>query len=179
MPADRTDKEAVRRALIENRDALREACAAVSDRDWAHAASGWSAAQILEHLVRTERTTLRHLKAAGPSPEADPGRDRQVELARRRGRKFEAPPLVRPQGLPVPRAELWAAFEAARADSLAWLDSEPDLRSHALPHPFFGMLDGYQWLLFFAAHGDRHLLQLRELRARAAPARPTSGGEPR
>jgi hypothetical protein len=35
------------------------------------------------------------------------------------------------------------------------------------PHPTFGLLDGCQWLLYLAAHTERHLVQLARI-ARAA-----------
>ena len=39
--------------------------------------------------------------------------------------------------------------------------SEP-LRDRFAPHPFAGMIDGYQWVLFLAAHTDRHAAQIEE-----------------
>jgi hypothetical protein len=30
------------------------------------------------------------------------------------------------------------------------------------PHPIFGALNGYQWILSVGKHEERHLIQLRE-----------------
>ncbi len=53
--------------------------------------------------------------------------------------------------------ELFGEFEAARkrtADFAATTDAS--LRQSGFPHPAFGPLDCYQWLLLIAAHGERH-----------------------
>jgi hypothetical protein len=39
-----------------------------------------------------------------------------------------------------------------------------DLRGYAAPHLVMGQLDGVQWLLFAAAHTERHTRQIIELR---------------
>ena len=39
------------------------------------------------------------------------------------------------------------------------------LRDRFAPHPFAGMIDGYQWILFLAAHTDRHAAQIEEIRS--------------
>jgi hypothetical protein len=39
------------------------------------------------------------------------------------------------------------------------------LRAHSAPHPAFQTLDAYQWILFMAAHSDRHTQQINEVKA--------------
>ncbi len=158
------ERDQARAELIRNYQALVTELGRVRAEDWERSGTGWSAAQILEHLIRVERSTLGAIQTAPPSPETNQERDRLVGLARRRTRKVESPPFARPTGEPIPREELMGRFATARDASLAWLDDPlVDHRQHAQPHPFFGILDGYQWLLFLAAHGDRHLEQLKEL----------------
>jgi hypothetical protein len=43
--------------------------------------------------------------------------------------------------------------------------SQRDLRGHAADHPLFKNADGFQWLLLAAAHVERHVQQIREIKA--------------
>jgi hypothetical protein len=40
------------------------------------------------------------------------------------------------------------------------------LRDWFAPHPFAGIIDGYQWILFLAAHTDRHAEQIEATRSK-------------
>jgi len=51
-----------------------------------------------------------------------------------------------------------------------------DLRRHFLPHPVFGDLDCYQWLLLLGAHCDRHRVQSQEVKASAEFPRAAAAG---
>ena len=86
-------------------------------------------------------------------------------VERTRGVKIEAPPAVRPAG-----ERTLAAALAALADTRAALTAlRPRLEradGHALrlPHPAWGPLNLYQWLLFVGAHESRHLAQIEALK---------------
>ena len=43
--------------------------------------------------------------------------------------------------------------------------SNDDFRDHLGPHPVFGALDGYQWILLLSAHSERHTKQIEEVKA--------------
>ncbi len=59
---------------------------------------------------------------------------------------------------------LLSQFEAARNRSIEFTTAtDADLRNHVFPHPFLGQLDCYQWLLFIAAHCERHVRQMEEV----------------
>jgi hypothetical protein len=61
------------------------------------------------------------------------------------------------------REELAAAYAASRDELLAWLrETNAPLRSHRLPHPRLGPMDGVEWLVFLATHDQRHVAQIRE-----------------
>ena len=49
-----------------------------------------------------------------------------------------------------------------------------DLSQTKFPHPFFGPLDGYQWLLLVAQHELRHLHQMKEDVQRLTASQPTA-----
>lgn len=128
---------------------------------------GWSGLLIVEHVYIVEAGAIKRLPAAPPSPEARPERDARVlKWVPDRSRKVAAPDAVTPQGRIGEPAALLAKFDHARQRSLEWLrDPAVEPRRHAMPHPFLGMLDGYQWLLFLAEHLERHLAQVEELKA--------------
>lgn len=56
-------------------------------------------------------------------------------------------------------------FGESRARTIAFLNDTQDLRDHAIDSPLGKKLDGYQWLLFIAAHSDRHTKQMLEVKA--------------
>ena len=39
-------------------------------------------------------------------------------------------------------------------------NTDDPLRLHTWPHPAYGEIDGYQWLLMLAHHVDRHVRQM-------------------
>ncbi len=87
------------------------------------------------------------------------------EFLRDRSQRGEAPERIRPKGRFATREETIRAFEERRAANIAYAreTSEP-LRDRFAPHPFAGVIDGYQWILFLAAHTDRHAAQIEETR---------------
>jgi hypothetical protein len=135
----------------------------------------WSIAEIVEHLAMAESSSVKLFDKLVQKAEAE-GRARSegdtfapVSLAeqaeRARGQKFQAPDPLRPTGR-VPLADSLASLE----DSLAQLRAlrprieRADCAEQKFPHPAFGPLNLYQWLLFTAAHEERHLAQINALR---------------
>src|SRR5262245_63236982 len=82
-----------------------------------------------------------------------------------RSRKAKAPePLVPTGRWSTPEA--LDHFQQSRANTIQYLQSTPDLRGHATAeNPFQQPMDGYQWLLFIAAHSERHTKQILEVKA--------------
>jgi hypothetical protein len=56
-------------------------------------------------------------------------------------------------------------FEDSRAKTIRFLKDTKDLREHALASPLGKQLDAYEWLLFIAAHSERHTKQIEEVKA--------------
>jgi hypothetical protein len=52
----------------------------------------------------------------------------------------------------------------ARAMTIELMKNTPDLRAHATDSPLGQKLDGYEWLLFIAAHSERHTKQIQEVK---------------
>jgi hypothetical protein len=58
----------------------------------------------------------------------------------------------------------WASLQAVRQRlhaAVATVDGR-DLSALSAPHPVFGALNGYQWILVIGRHEERHISQLRE-----------------
>ena len=56
-------------------------------------------------------------------------------------------------------------FEESRAKTIEFLKKTPDMRMHAVDSPLGKKLDAYEWVLFLAAHSERHTKQIEEVKA--------------
>ena len=132
----------------------------------------WSIAEVIEHVIAVEERITRRIAKIleGPGePEKRAGAAGKDALVQSRGTdrssKFNAPEPVRPTGK-YESAELMAEFRKTRERTMAFVGQlQSDLRNHFIPHPVFGDLDCYQWLLLLGKHGDRHALQIEEIKA--------------
>ena len=76
---------------------------------------------------------------------------------------LKAPEIIAPRSELNPE-EIVLQFESGRSHIYEFIKSTPaPLRSHCFPHPVFGEIDHYQWLLCSGAHYERHLLQIHEV----------------
>jgi len=135
------------------------------------AADRWSAVDCIEHVTVVEnnviKTIERTLAAPPPSEKPDTNGKDQVVLEKVPGReaRVKGPDAVMPKGRWPDYAELLAQFESTRDRSLHFASAtQADLRAFAFPHPILGPLDCYQWLLFLAAHCERHVRQIEEVK---------------
>lgn len=158
------DRITLLRELREQEAALRQACLA-----WDQPAppEAWSVAAIAEHLHQTDAMVRQLLESPAlrqddPTPVALSD-DELFRRVARRGRAVEAPERLRPIGRWAAEADFRAADTAQRQALYVWIEQTPlPLREGRCAHPFLGLLDGYQWLLFLAAHGRRHIAQILE-----------------
>lgn len=151
-------------------------------RDRRPAPDRWSVRDVMEHLVIVERrvaetitAAIAQAVAAGlPTDDGDPSVATTVDRARLRDRtrRLEAPARIHPQGSDDVEG-LWVGLQAAREALKAGALAGDGLTLAAVtaPHPFFGVLNAYQWLDFVAGHEARHAAQMREVAAQL-------GGQP-
>jgi uncharacterized damage-inducible protein DinB len=136
----------------------------------------WSVAQLCDHLSIVEGSVLKVLgkvlakaeeSGAAPPPSDAPFAPVSIEefVERTRGVKINAPESARPADS-RPVAESLAALRDSRAALHALRPRLERLDAHALrfPHPAWGPLNLYQWLLFVGAHEARHLAQIEALK---------------
>ncbi len=118
----------------------------------------WSVSEIAEHVTVANGGVLAQLERLSPNGGATPSvLDDEIPFLFYRG--DEPPDVAAPTGTWVDRHE---ALERLRvsADALKSWESSDDLRRLGAKHPVFGLLDGTQWLLFAAAHMERHRAQV-------------------
>jgi DinB superfamily len=158
--------------LEASRQRLLAALEGLTEEEWLRRPSPdrWSIAECAEHITAAELPLAKFMSVsatAAPSEEERREiRDRDDvvrRVLRDRSRRDEAPERIRPKGRFATREETIRAFEERRAANLAYVreTSEP-LRDRYGPHPFAGVIDGYQWVLFLAAHTERHAAQIEE-----------------
>ena len=127
----------------------------------------WTIGEVVEHLVLVAPIYWQDLQAALKQPAGD-----------RRSAMIDADVLwygvdrtAREQAIPGERTaarprDLRAAMEAYRTHHDRLLryikTTDDDLRSRFVPRQ---QCDGYQWALLISAHEQRHVLQIREIKA--------------
>jgi len=132
----------------------------------------WSVAEVLEHIAAAEDMLMgmvhdQVMKApAAPAAEDAKATDAFVLAALPdRSHKLQAPEPLKPTNrFGSPEGSL-KHFEASRGATIAFASDTKDLREHAIDSPLGKKLDGYQWLLFIAAHSERHTKQILEVKA--------------
>jgi hypothetical protein len=161
--------------LTTMRDQVLAESAKLSDAQWNFKAAPdrWSVGQVVEHLALAESFLMDSQKKgmSGAAPTAEQqasvkGRDEMItKMIPDRTKKFQAPEPLQPATKLGDRAAVLAAFKERRDKTVDYAKStKDDLRGHVSDSPL-GPLDGYQWLLFMAAHSERHLAQLKEVKA--------------
>jgi uncharacterized damage-inducible protein DinB len=131
----------------------------------------WSVAECLEHAAMVENLVLGNIhnamKEAAASPKTDMTDEALVRTVTDRSARTQAPERIVPTGK-IPCDQVLSEFQAARKRMSEFVAStNAPLRQFAFPHPRFGQVDCYQWVLLTAGHGDRHRKQVEELIADA------------
>ncbi len=160
------------RYLRQSRTALEDVLEGLSDEQWNFkpAPETWSIAENVEHLVLVEQMVEGVLSRLPDSAVAitrrnDEEIDSQVlAFARDRTQKHPAPPDSQPTGRWTPSGTL-GRFLVAREHTEELLDRTPGLRENVIPLGPLGALDGYEWVLTAAAHTDRHVAQIQEVKS--------------
>ncbi|HKD11044.1 MAG TPA: DinB family protein [Thermoanaerobaculia bacterium] len=165
------ERTAAIRELEESRLRLLAALEGLTEEQWRlrPTRDRWSIAECAEHITAAEVSMPKLVAAATGGERVEPAAERDEyvrRFTRDRSRREEAPERVRPKGRWPSLKETIQAFEERRAANLEFArTTREDLRSRFYPNPFVGVIDLYQWLLFLAAHTERHAVQIEEIRA--------------
>ena len=150
-----------------------EAAKGLSEAQWNFkpAPDRWSVAQVMEHIAASEDFIRGMLKEkVMMAPAGEPGRDVKkaddavLAMVPDRTTKAQAPePLVPTNRFGSPEGAL-KHFVESRATTEDFLRTTTGLRDHVTDSPL-GKLDGYEFVLFIAAHSERHTKQINEVKA--------------
>jgi hypothetical protein len=129
-------------------------------------------ADVVEHIAASEdlflsMVTEKVIKAPPRPAGEDVKALDELVMARipDRTQKAQAPEELKPTNrFGSPEAAL-KHFVQSREKTIAYLRTTNGLRDHAMDSPLGKKLDAYQWLIFCAAHSDRHTKQINEVRA--------------
>ena len=171
---ERTDRERAIQYLESTKRGVLDATANLSDAQWNFkpAPDRWSVAEVTEHIAAAEDMLRGMITSqvmnAPPRPEGENVKaiDEMVlaQIADRT-QKAQAPPELKPTNrYGSPEGSL-KHFTDTRAETLAFLIKHDDLRAHAMDSPLGKKLDAYEWILFIAAHSERHTKQINEVKA--------------
>ena len=146
----------------------------LSEAQWnfKSATNRWSVAEVTEHIAAAEDFLMnliqeQVMKAPGRTNTVDVKAIDEFVLKAIPDRtvKAQAPEPLQPDNrFGSPQASL-KHFKASRARTIAFLKTTKDLRGHAITSPLGKELDCYEWVLFIAAHSERHTKQIEEVKA--------------
>jgi len=136
------------------------------------ATNRWSVAEVTEHIAAAEDLLMGNIQT---NIMKAPPRKETVDLANQdqfvmtaiedRSHKAQAPEPLQPDNrFKSPQGSL-KHFEQSRAKTIAFVKTTKDLRAHAADSPLGKSLDAYEWVLFIAAHSERHNKQILEVKA--------------
>ncbi len=143
--------------------------------DFKPSPESWSIGEVLSHLNVVEKglprlysMLLAKAAEAGLTPETEGSwvkslDEFQLEVVTQ---KMPAPERVLPQ-FGVAKNELITSLQQSR-QALVTAVSEAgdhDYSAVKFPHPFFGEINFYQWILFVGKHEARHLSQIEKIMA--------------
>lgn len=129
----------------------------------------WSAADIMEHLLKVESFIIDNLSHVGPDPVNSAMvvtlSDEQVlKQAADAQQKTKAREESRPSGMFKHKAEAIKAFKERRNQSQAFIETtDANLTSFTFPHPRMGLMSGTNWLVFVSGHSLKHVPQLETI----------------
>lgn len=182
-----SDRQQLLDILTASAGRFQAATSRLTQAQWDHrpAPGKWSPAHLAEHLALSEEVMPRLARKAL----AEPGSSRDEVLVREQDAEIiesmqddawhgNATEALQPKRNFASGAAAAGTFLERRARTMDYVRNTDDpLREHTFPHPAYGPLDGYQWLLMLAHHSDRHVRQIERAAALATSAVPTALGE--
>jgi hypothetical protein len=172
MPLTSEERDFAIKHLAESRERFFQTVRGLTAEQLNHkpAPDRWSVGENLEHVVLVERRSAGFVATSIKQP-IDPSRrsgypgshEGLVALVRDRSHPRRGPEAVQPRG-GKPLDQLLQDYDAARKVTREIVAKpDTDLRAYFAPHPVFGDLDCYQWILVMSAHSDRHRAQSQEV----------------
>lgn len=128
----------------------------------------WSIAQICQHIALTEKSFAKAIRyglkqADNPNSELKP-----IHVLSDRSRKIKAPEIVIPNDERLDLQEILDLLSESRNFFLETIGNVSDttaLTKKTVIHPLFGDLPLQQWAELAPLHEDRHVDQIKEIKA--------------
>jgi hypothetical protein len=168
------DREQGIKYLEKTRDGVFAATKGLSEAQWNFkpGPDRWSVAEVTEHIAAAEDLLMQRLQGEVMKAPARTGSEDVkaidafvLQAIPDRSHKAQAPEPLKPTNrFGSPKASL-KHFQESRGKTIAFLKKTDDLRQHATDSPLGKKLDAYEWLLFIAAHSERHTKQIDEVKA--------------
>jgi uncharacterized damage-inducible protein DinB len=169
------DRESAIKYLESTRQRVMDATKDLSSDQWnfAPGSDRWSIAEEVEHIAAAEdlffTMTTQLVMKAPPRQRGDDVRaiDQTVlDKVRDRSDKAQAGDEPTPSNrFDSPEAAL-KHFLESRDQTIDFLKKTDDLRAHAMDSPIGKKKwDAYEWILFIAAHSDKHVQQIVAVKA--------------
>jgi len=168
------DRDKAMAYLEKTRQGVVDATKGLSPAQWNFkpAPDRWSVAEVTEHIALAEdfmrgMVTGKVMKAGPRKQPADLAVLDEMVITKvpDRSNKRQAPDALRPAnhfGSPQGSVD---HFLSSRTTTEEFLKSHDDLREHVEFSPLGKDLDAYEWILFIAAHSERHTKQILEVKA--------------
>lgn len=158
--------------LHSSRKQVIDATEGLSEAQWKFKSADdrWSVAEVVEHLILAEKGIFEYAKKTAESPANAPTGEKATDEGilkniAARTTKVKAPETFVPKGQFGVGAPEVAKFKEARDQTLEWArTTNIDLRNHFAKSPM-GETDGVQWIFYIAAHTERHVGQINEVKA--------------
>jgi hypothetical protein len=173
--ASHADKDSALAYLESTKQGVLDATKGLSDAQWNFKAGPdrWSIAQVMEHLALAEdliRSGAQRVMTAPAGPARDAAELKKIDagvIAGVAGRatKVQAVEPLQPKNTFGSPEASQKHFLESRAATEEYLKITQGLRAHYVERAPFGKLDGYEWILFVAAHSERHTKQILEVKA--------------
>ncbi len=158
--------------LKEAHAAFLGACGSIPATQWTRppAHGGWSAGEVVAHLIMVETRVLQAMKEAlKKPPEPVPVWKKfhlPISITAMRGIKVKSPIPLNPALVRTQKQMLDDFSELRnRAVALLMASNQQDLGAYRARHPFMGSLNFYDWFKMLAYHQTRHTKQIQEITA--------------
>ena len=130
----------------------------------------WSIAEVAEHITVSEDNlaawAMASLDRPATAPPADLVKNEQlIAMMTDRSKKAQAPEAFRPAGRWKTREDMLRHFLSSRDRNIEFVQTTPRNLHGAIVKGPGGSMDAYQIFLMIAAHADRHLAQIAEVKA--------------
>ena len=158
--------------LQQSRTDLLDIIADISEEDFMKKSSDdvWSIAEVLEHLVLIDESLYNSIlyksqNIPETTPETTPNGKILHVVPNPKYGKVTAPKHITPQTIYTSKSEANTAFNKSR-DTIEEFTKTTDLPLEriAFCHFSLGLLNGKNWLVFIAAHCQRHIYQIQNLK---------------